>query len=97
MLDFRGIIRNGSALTASARCRNWLAVIDGPLCRLRLRHPSRPLRTVLRFRRGGTDPIGDRIQSVEATTLLVHGPTLATRATVEVGAWEGAGRQAPAQ
>src|SRR6516225_1436017 len=32
------------------------------------------------------------IQSVEATTLSVHGPTLATRATVEVGAWEGAGR-----
>ena len=26
----------GSALTASARCRKWLAVIDGPLCRLRL-------------------------------------------------------------
>ena len=35
---------------------------------------------------------GDRIQSVEATTSSVHGPTLATRATVEVGAWEGAGR-----
>ena len=32
------------------------------------------------------------IQSVEATTSLVRGPTLATRATVEVGAWEGAGR-----
>ena len=32
------------------------------------------------------------IQSVEATTLSGHGPTLATRATVEVGAWEGAGR-----
>ena len=50
-------LRRGRLLTASARCRNWLAVIDGPLCRLRLRHPSRPLRTVLRFRRGGTDPI----------------------------------------
>ena len=47
----------GSALTASARCRSWLAVIDGPLCRLGLRNPTRPLPTVLRFRRGGTDPI----------------------------------------
>ena len=30
----------GSALTASARCRKWLAMIDGPLCRLRLPLPT---------------------------------------------------------
>ena len=39
---------------------------------------------------------GDRIQSVEATTLSVHRPTLAARATIEVSVCAGAGRQAPA-
>jgi len=33
-------LRRGKLLTASARCRKWLAVIDGPLCRLRLPLPT---------------------------------------------------------
>ena len=45
----------GSALTASTRCRNWLAVIEGSHCRLHLPRPRHPSGTAPRL--GGTIPL----------------------------------------
>ena len=56
----------GSALTASARCRNWLAVIDGLLGRLRLPLPKGRGHKVQHLIHRGT-PLNPSL-----TTLIAH-------------------------
>ena len=84
----------GSALTASARCRNWSAVIDGPMGRLRLPRPWRPPPHRSAVRR-----LAPILQSASANAQFCRfasgcpSATFAEGATIEVSAWGGAGKR----